>query len=150
MLQFCRRKQGRVTMFLLVFLLLISIPMIGGSANCERIRRMAASVISQIDGSDSLFSAGQSEEPRAAEVRTVNPTCPLLTAQRQELEPSHPGSRTAGGFIPRIILLCIAAAAAACVILRGRSLSCCMIPRRSRADERYRRIRGGHCPPVLN
>ena len=86
MLQFCRRKQGRVTMFLLVFLLLISIPMIGGSANCERIRRMAASVISQIDGSDSLFSAGQSEEPRAAEVRTVNPTCPLLTAQRQELE----------------------------------------------------------------
>ena len=31
MLQFCRRKQGRVTMFLLVFLLLISIPMIGGS-----------------------------------------------------------------------------------------------------------------------
>ena len=96
MLQFCRRKQGRVTMFLLVFLLLISIPMIGGSANCERIRRMAASVISQIDGSDSLFSAGQSEEPRAAEVRTVNPTCPLLTAQRQELEPSLPDSRTAG------------------------------------------------------
>ena len=145
MLQFCRRKQGRVTMFLLVFLLLISIPMIGGSANCERI-----AVLHQIDGSDSVFCSSRPMEPKAAEVRPANPSAPLLAAHKPENELAAPENRNAGGYIPAVVLLCIAAAAAACIVLRGRSLPCCTIPRRSRADERYRRIRGGHCPPVLN
>ena len=74
MLQFCRRKQGRVTMFLLVFLLLISIPMIGGSANCERIRRMAASVIPRSTAVTHCLPQGSRKSPeRRKYARSIRP-----------------------------------------------------------------------------
>ena len=150
MLEFCRRRHGRVLMFLLVFLLLISIPMAGGSANRERIRRIATAVLHQIDGSDSVFCTSRPMEPKAAEVRPANPSAPLLAAHKPENELAAPENRNAGGYIPAVVILCIAAAAAACIIPRGRSCSYRTLPRRSRASERYRRLFSGNYPPVLS
>lgn len=150
MLEFCRRRHGRVLMFLLVFLLLISIPMAGGSANRERIRRLATAVLHQIDGSDSVFCTSRPMEPKAAEVRPANPSAPLMAAHRPENDLVDPENRDTGGYISPIVLLFIAAAAAACIIPCGRNCSYRSVPRRSRSSERYRRLFSGNYPPVLS
>ncbi len=149
MLEFCRRKHGKVMTFLLVFLLLISIPAAGGNATRERVKRLATAVLSQIDGSASLFCTMEPAEPRAAEVRPANPSCPLMAAYRPEFEPQMSEKETAGGFIHPVILLYLAAACAACILPRGRVSFYHTIPRRSRADERYRRLFSGNNPPAL-